>query len=79
MNPFRLQFKWVGTRVFKGAKLMSEIVPDQTYPGMWRVVLPDGTLSDMYNITWAKEHAVMEATRAYRKAHPNRNTDSSGH
>jgi hypothetical protein len=37
-------------------KALVRIVPDQTYPGMWRV-LRDGSLSDMLNITRAKDVA----------------------
>jgi hypothetical protein len=32
-------------------------VPDDTYPGMWRVRLPDGKLSDMLNPTRARDAA----------------------
>jgi len=34
-----------------------QIVPDATYPGMWRVQYPDGRLSDMVNKTRAKDAA----------------------
>ena len=37
-------------------KALVRIVPDQTYAGMWRV-LRDGSLSDMLNITRAKDVA----------------------
>ena len=39
------------------------VVPDAVYPGMWRVVLPDGSLSDMANLTRAKDAAVVMADR----------------
>lgn len=32
---------------------MHTLVEDTQYPGMWRVRYPDGTLSDMFNITRA--------------------------
>ena len=38
-------------------KALAHIVPDKTYPGMWRVVRPDGSLSDMVNKTRAKDVA----------------------
>ena len=38
-------------------KGLAHIVPDKTYPGMWRVVSPDGSLSDMVNKTRAKDVA----------------------
>ena len=39
------------------------IVPDAKYPNMWRVELPDGTLTDMVNRTRAKEAALALASR----------------
>ena len=33
---------------------MNKLVEDTKYPGMWRVRHPDGTLSDMFNLTRAK-------------------------
>jgi len=38
-------------------KVLAHIVPDKTYPGMWRVVRADGLLSDMVNKTRAKDVA----------------------
>jgi len=35
----------------------AEIVPDDSYPGMWRIKTPDGTLSDMVNRTRARDAA----------------------
>jgi hypothetical protein len=32
-----------------------EIVPDECWPGMWRIRFPDGQLSDMVNLTRARE------------------------
>jgi hypothetical protein len=49
-----------GWRLFDGRRRFGEIVPDSTYPNMWRPVLTGGRLGDMANITWAK-HAVLEA------------------
>ena len=49
-----------GWRLFDGRRRFGEIVPDSTYPNMWRPVLTGGGLGDMANITWAK-HAVLEA------------------
>jgi hypothetical protein len=31
------------------------VVPDAAHPGMWRVRWPDGRLSDITNLTWAKD------------------------
>ena len=37
------------------AKLPAGIVPDAKWPGMYRLVRQDGTLSDMVNLTRAKD------------------------
>jgi hypothetical protein len=46
-----------GPRVRRSATkaLPPGIVPDATYPGMYRLVLADGSLSDMVNLTRAKD------------------------
>jgi hypothetical protein len=36
-------------------KLPKGIVPDSKWPGMYRIRLPDGSLSDMVNLTRAKD------------------------
>jgi DTW domain-containing protein YfiP len=38
------------------------IVPDATYPGMYRIRRPDGSLSDMVNLTRARDAIHCEAT-----------------
>lgn len=35
-----------------------QIVPDGTYPAMWRMSWPDGQLSDMANLSRIKDAAV---------------------
>ena len=44
-------------------KPIFRVVPDAVYAGMWRVVLPDGSLSDMANLTRAKDAAFVMADR----------------
>ena len=39
------------------------VVPDTVYPGMWRIRSPDGRLTDMANLTRAKDAAVSIALR----------------
>jgi hypothetical protein len=39
----------------KPPKLDPRIVPDGRWPGMFRLRLPDGSLSDMVNLTRAKD------------------------
>jgi hypothetical protein len=35
------------------------IVPDEKYDGMWRIHWPDGKISDMVNLSRARDAAVM--------------------
>ena len=44
-------------RVPKPARAHVRLVPDKIYPGMWRVVGPSGTLSDMVNKARAQDVA----------------------
>jgi hypothetical protein len=39
-------------------KALATVEPDATYPSMWRVRMPDGRLSDMARLEWAKEGAL---------------------
>jgi hypothetical protein len=39
------------------ARAHGRLVPDKIYPGMWRVVGPSGTLSDIVNETRARDVA----------------------
>lgn len=43
------------------------VVPDAAYPGMWRVQWPDGRLSDMANLTRAKDAAACFMETAKRR------------
>jgi hypothetical protein len=45
-------------------KLLARIVPDQTWPGMFRIEFPDGRISDMVNLTRAKDAAIAIALRS---------------
>jgi hypothetical protein len=36
-------------------KLDPRIIPDEGWPGMFRLLLPDGSLTDMVNLTRAKD------------------------
>ena len=39
-------------------KALLHVVPDKTYDGMWRIRFGDGSLSDMANLTRAKDAAI---------------------
>jgi hypothetical protein len=49
---------------------MGRVVPDSKYPGMYRIALSRGRLSDMANLSWAKSLALEAAERelAYERA-----------
>ena len=50
---------WNGDELFRrgSRKPLLRIVPDKTYPSMWRVILPSGELSGMLNKTRARDCA----------------------
>jgi len=39
-------------------RILSQIEPDVVYPKMWRIKRPDGSLSDMVNLTRAQDAAI---------------------
>jgi hypothetical protein len=49
-----------GWRLYAKGRRFGDVVPDTKYPGMWRVKLSGGRLSDMANLSWAR-NAVLEA------------------
>ena len=58
---------WRGNRLFIGKRKLAEIVPDLEYPSMWRIKLPDGSLSDMVNMTRARDAARAMAVSILNK------------
>ena len=50
-----------------------ELIQDTNFTTMWRLKYEDGELSDIYNITWAKEHKrrIEESEKRYQ--YPGRN------
>jgi hypothetical protein len=51
--------KWDGHKLrLKSGRLLATVEPDSKYEGMFRVRLPNGHLSDMANITLAKDAAI---------------------
>ena len=53
------QLNWNGNRLRHGTRLSGyEIVQDKTYPTMWRVRQPNGALSDIVNLSRAKDAAM---------------------
>ena len=52
-----------GWRLFAGKRRFGSVIPDSKYPGMWRVPLSDGRLSDMANMSWARNAVLATAVR----------------
>ena len=65
LENFHRDAVWRGDRLFVRGRLVAKIVPDQQCPGMWRVQLPNGYLSDIVNRSRAKDAAL---TLAYTNA-----------
>jgi hypothetical protein len=53
-----LEWKGDGLHLQGKGKPIVTIVPDDKYPAMWRVRLPDGRLTDMVNRTRAMDAAI---------------------
>jgi hypothetical protein len=69
MPAIGIEAHWKGDRLYLGNKLSGyTVVPDETYPTMWRVRGPDGSLSDMVNRTRAKDAALAALAREMRVA-----------
>ena len=61
--PYRMDHRgrdaiWRGSQLWFRGKLIARIIQDKRYPSMWRVALPNGTVSDMVNISRAKDAAM---------------------
>ena len=46
--------------------------PDRTYPDLWRIVWPDGRVSDIVNLTRAKDAAMALSERGPPARNPQR-------
>ena len=47
----------------KSRKALAWVKPDERYPTMWRIHWPDGEVSDMVNLTRARDAAMAIAER----------------
>jgi len=71
---------WKGPVLYFQRRKMFEVVQDAKYPKMWRVRHPDGRLSDMVNLTRARDAATglalaalnLKAEEPARRASPMR-------
>jgi hypothetical protein len=60
---------WRGNDVYCGNRKLCSVEKDTTYDTMWRIRTPDGKLSDMVNLSRARE-----AARSHSLAILNRET-----
>lgn len=53
------ELKWDGFKLrLKSGRLLATVEPDSKWPEMYRVRLPDGHLTDMVNLSRAKDAAA---------------------
>jgi hypothetical protein len=50
--------------------VLLHVVKDEKYPNMWRIKMPNGKLSDMANLTWARDGAQSVALGILNKNRP---------
>jgi hypothetical protein len=53
--------------VYCGRRRLLRLVPDATYPGMWRVAYPDGVIGELKNLTWARHEGALVALSLLNK------------
>jgi hypothetical protein len=61
---------WIGRRLrlfSRSGRVLASIEPDRAWPGMWRVRLPDGHLTDMVNLSRARDAAASLALAALNR------------
>ena len=56
----RENLRWDGNDLYLGrsSNLLCSVVPDERYAGMWRVKYTDGRMSDMVNLSRARDAAI---------------------
>jgi hypothetical protein len=52
-----------GWGLFVGRRRFGDVVPDSKYPSMWRSLKSNGRMSDIANLSWAKNSVLEEAIR----------------
>jgi hypothetical protein len=58
--------------LYWGKRKFGRIIPDAKWPGMFRSTLPNGQLSDMANIAWAKTALWRSVIRELEYEAPNK-------
>jgi hypothetical protein len=52
-----LDLEWSGNRLLHSGRVVATVQPDRKWNGLWRVLMPDGRLSDVVNFTRARDAA----------------------
>lgn len=55
----------IGYELFYGRRRIARVLPDANYPMVFRIHWPDGDVSDMVNLTRAKDAAIAWARVKY--------------
>lgn len=66
----RRDLTWCGNSLYRwgSREPIAEVAPDAKWPGMWRFrLLPDGSLSDMVNLSRARDAAAERAINVANK------------
>jgi hypothetical protein len=58
---------WNGRELRLGNRVMAMIVPDADWPGMYRIIMPSGHITDVVNLSRAKDAAVTLALAELNK------------
>jgi hypothetical protein len=67
MIPMAYQFTWTSNRLIYGKRPTNfSVGRDHHWPKMWRIKSPEGSLSDMVNLTRAKDAACILAGQRLR-------------
>jgi hypothetical protein len=64
-TPYRRgRLRWEGDSLLGSGRVVATVEPDSEWPGLWRVRIPDGCLSDKVNRTRARDVAETMALEA---------------
>jgi hypothetical protein len=69
LDNFHRDAVWNGNHLIFQRKVVATVVPDSKYEKMFRVRLPNGHLTDMVNLTRAKDAARSLALKTLTEGH----------
>jgi hypothetical protein len=69
LDNFHRDATWKGNDLIFQRRVVASIVPDSKFPQMWRVRLPDGHVTDMVNLSRARDAARSLALKALTESH----------